>query len=65
MIYIRYLLEIQGANMREQYLLRLPKQLKERLQEIAENKGMSLNALIMWLLDNYIKDNEIKRKENK
>ena len=35
------------------------------MQEIAENKGMSLNALIMWLLDSYVKDNEIKRKESK
>ena len=51
--------------MREQYLMRLPKQLKEQLQEIAENKGMSLNALIMWLLDDYVEVNKIKRKERK
>lgn len=49
--------------MREQYLMRLPKQLKEQLQEIAENKGMSLNALIMWVLDDYVKIKKTKERK--
>ena len=36
---------------REQVTIRLPVELKEKLQEEAEKKGVGLNALILEILD--------------
>ncbi|KXB48664.1 hypothetical protein HMPREF3188_00050 [Tissierellia bacterium KA00581] len=41
--------------MKETYLLRLTEELKEKLREVAENKGVSINALIVEILWQSIK----------
>ncbi len=36
----------------EQLILRLPKGKKELIKQHAQNKGMSVNGYIVWLIDN-------------
>lgn len=45
--------------MKTQYLLRLPKNLKQKLDKEATEKGYSLNSLILFILHDYLnKDNK-------
>lgn len=43
--------EIMEKEPREQTTLRLPPELKEKLQEEATTKGISLNSYILLLID--------------
>lgn len=40
--------------MKKQYLLRIPKNIKENLQKYGDEKGVSLNAVILSAIDDYI-----------
>ena len=39
---------------REQTTIRLPAELKERLQQEADRKGISFNAIVVSIFDDYI-----------
>lgn len=41
--------------MKDRYLLSIPKELKNKLKEMADKKGVSLNALIVDILWRFIK----------
>lgn len=40
--------------MKQQYLLSIPKKQKKELEQIAANNGYSLNALIMFIINDYL-----------
>ena len=46
--------------MKEQYLLRIPKNIKEKLKKYSDEKGVSLNAIILSAIDDYIEKKGIK-----
>lgn len=48
--------------MKDQYLLRIPKNIKEQLMKIANEKGYSMNALIMFIINDYLKEKEGEEK---
>lgn len=41
--------------MKQQYLLSIPLKQKKELEEIAKMNGYSLNALIMFIINDYLK----------
>ena len=41
--------------MKEQFILRLPKEMKDRLRKEAGERGLSLTALIIVILGDYIR----------
>ena len=51
----------KGATMKEKkdnFFLRMPSELKEWLSEDAKNRGITLTALISYVLSEYKKQNE-------
>lgn len=46
--------------MKKQYLLRIPKNIKENLQKYGDEKGVSLNAVILSAIDDYIEKKGIE-----
>lgn len=46
--------------MKKQYLLRIPKNIKEALKKYGDEKGVSLNAVILSAIDDYIEKKGIK-----
>lgn len=47
----------------EKYLLNMPKGMKEKLMRIAKGEGYSLNAQILFILNEWLKRNESEGKE--
>lgn len=47
-------------KMKKQYLLRIPKNIKENLKKYGDEKGVSLNAVILSAIDDYIEKKGIK-----
>lgn len=47
-------------KMKKQYLLRIPKDIKENLKKYGDEKGVSLNAVILSAIDDYIEKKGIK-----
>lgn len=43
---------------REQTTIRLPAELKEKLQQEAQERGISFNEYIMWLIDTARRDQQ-------
>ena len=46
--------------MKKQYLLRIPNNIKETLKKYGDEKGVSLNAVILSAIDDYIEKKGIK-----
>ncbi|MCT7751992.1 MAG: Arc family DNA-binding protein [Lactobacillus iners] len=46
--------------MKKQYLLRIPNNIKENLKKYGDEKGVSLNAVILSAIDDYIEKKGIK-----
>ncbi len=44
-----------SARNKEQMLLRVPPDVKKRLEELSEERGISLNALVLTILDEWLK----------
>lgn len=47
--------------MQTAYLLRMPKELKEKVFKEADNKGLSMKALITMILWDYVNKKRIER----
>lgn len=50
--------------MKDSYLLRLTNELKEELKKVAIGKGISLNALIVSILWEFVKKERSKKCKN-
>lgn len=48
--------------MKTQYLLRIQIKTKKDLEKIAKEKGYSLNTLIMFIINDYLETNKLKKE---
>ena len=49
----------EGMKLREQTTIRLPAELKERVQQEAERLGISFNELVMLAINKFIQNYQI------
>ena len=56
--YIQSEFTMKGEEMKETFLLRMPKGLKEYLETDAKNKGLTLTGLLLSILNEYKQQTE-------
>lgn len=59
-ILVLSLLYLKGETMKDNFLLRLPKEMKEWLEKDAKKRGLTLTGLISAILSEYKKQNEYR-----
>lgn len=55
----------KGEIMKEQFLLRMPKNIKEKLKQYGNEKGLSINAIILTAIYEYLERKVKKEERNK
>lgn len=52
----------KGEIMKEQFLLRMPKNIKEKLKQYGNEKGLSINAIILTAIYEYL-ERKVKKED--